>query len=117
MTDATRESGSDETRGQVVVRYWAAARAAAGVERDTLEVSGPVALDSVLEQLRTLHGDQPRFTAVLGVCSVLVDDRPVGKRGHGEVVVHPGETVELLPPFAGGSGESTPGTAAPRRQT
>lgn len=117
MTDATRGSGSAETRGQVVVRYWAAIRAAAGVERDTLEVSGPVNLDSVLEQLRTLHGDRPRFTDVLGVCSVLVDDRPVGKRGHAEVVVRPGETVELLPPFAGGSGEATPGMSGSWRPT
>lgn len=105
MTDATRESGSDETRKQVVVRYWAAARAAAGVERDTLEVAGPVTLGSLLDRLRALHGERPRFTDVLGVCSVLVEDRPVGARGHDEVVVHPGETVELLPPFAGGSGE------------
>jgi sulfur-carrier protein len=33
---------------------------------------------------------------------VLVGERPVGGRDPSAVVVRPGETVELLPPFAGG---------------
>jgi hypothetical protein len=36
------------------------------------------------------------------VCSVLVGDRPVGAHDPDSVEVLPGETVELLPPFAGG---------------
>jgi len=39
---------------------------------------------------------------VLEVCSVLVGDRPVASRDPDSVVVEPGETVEFLPPFAGG---------------
>jgi len=40
--------------------------------------------------------------AVLGVCSVLVGDRPVGSRDAATVELAPGDTVEFLPPFAGG---------------
>jgi molybdopterin converting factor small subunit len=39
---------------------------------------------------------------VLGVCSVLVGDRPVGSRDPATVRLVPGDTVEFLPPFAGG---------------
>ena len=108
MADLTAASGPAETAGQVVVRYWAAARAAAGVDTDTLDVPGEVSLDWVLEQVRAAHDDRPRFKDVLGVCSILVGDRPVGARDPNLVVVRPGDTVEMLPPFAGGARESTP---------
>ncbi|RLV48360.1 MoaD/ThiS family protein [Nocardioides mangrovicus] len=86
----------------MTVRYWAAARAAAGTALDRLPApSGPVSLADVLEQVRTLHPDV-RFESVVGVCSVLVGERPVGQRDPAEVMVGPGESVELLPPFAGG---------------
>ncbi|MGH8963950.1 MAG: MoaD/ThiS family protein [Actinomycetes bacterium] len=102
MSEATAADSAGETTGRVVVRYWAAARAAAGVESDTLAVDGETSLDRVLEQVRITHRDRPRFKDVLGVCSILVGDRPVGARDPAAVVVRPGDTVELLPPFAGG---------------
>lgn len=86
----------------VMVRYWAAARAAAGVEQDVLDVDGETSLEQVLETVRLRHVDRPRFKDVVMICSVLVGDVPVGTRDAGEVVVRPGDTVELLPPFAGG---------------
>jgi molybdopterin converting factor small subunit len=85
----------------VTVRYWAAARASAGVDVDEVEVTGEVTLDTVLAEARRRHDDQ-RFRDVMSTCSVLVGERPVGGRDPAAVVVHPGETVELLPPFAGG---------------
>jgi len=84
---------------RVRVRYWAAARAAAG--RDSDEVPGETLAD-VLTAVRQLHADQARFARVLDVCSVLVGDRPVGSRDPATVRIGAGETVELLPPFAGG---------------
>ena len=42
------------------------------------------------------------LAAVLGVCSVLVGERPVGSHDAGAVEVRAGDTVEFLPPFAGG---------------
>jgi len=84
------------------VRYWASARAAAGVEEDLLDVIGPVSLEVLCDQAKQLHATSARFASVLGTCSFLIDDRPVGTRESASVIVRPGETVEVLPPFAGG---------------
>jgi sulfur-carrier protein len=92
----------DSTAGQVRLRYWASARAAAGVAEDVIEVAGPSTLARLVVQAREQHASSTRFAAVLGSCSVLVGDRPVGTEDPETVVVRPGETVEFLPPFAGG---------------
>ena len=85
----------------VTVRYWAAARSAAGVEADTLSVDGPITLAEVHARALALHPGT-RLGDVLQVCSVLVGDRPVSSEEPGEVEVPPGASVEFLPPFAGG---------------
>ena len=84
---------------RVRVRYWAAARAAAG--RDADDVAGET-LAEVLDAVRSLHADKAKFAQVVGVCSVLVGERPVGSQDPATVRIGAGETVELLPPFAGG---------------
>jgi molybdopterin converting factor small subunit len=56
----------------------------------------------VLETVRLRHLDSPKFKDVVSVCSILIGDRPVGTAEPDQVVVRPGDTVELLPPFAGG---------------
>ena len=86
----------------VTVRYWAAARAAAGVDSDTVDVGDGTTLAVLLKTVRELHADRPRLPDVVGVCSVLVGDRPVGATDPDDVAIRPGDTVELLPPFAGG---------------
>jgi molybdopterin converting factor small subunit len=88
--------------GTIVVRYWAAARAAAGVESDMIEVGDGTTLAAVLQAVRELHADRPRLRDVVSVCSVLVGDRPVGSADPHDVPLRPGDTIELLPPFAGG---------------
>jgi molybdopterin converting factor small subunit len=100
MTDAADQSVSEA--GTVTVRYWAAARAAAGVDSDVVAAGAGTTLASVLAAVRDLHADRPRLGDVIGVCSVLVGDRPVGSRSPADVAVSDGDTVELLPPFAGG---------------
>ena len=85
----------------VTVRYWASARAAAGVASDDLPVDGPVSLADLCDRAVALHPGT-RLDAVLGVCSVLVGDQPVGTSDPADVTVEPGATVEFLPPFAGG---------------
>lgn len=92
----------DSTAGQVRLRYWASARAAAGVAEDVLEVAGPVSLETVRGRAKQLHTASPRFGAVLDTCSVLVGDRPVASADPASVLVGPGDVVEFLPPFAGG---------------
>jgi molybdopterin converting factor small subunit len=77
-------------------------RAAAGAEEDVVDVAGPTDLASLRARARALHATSERFAALLDSCSVLVEDRPVGTQDPESVVVRPGETVEFLPPFAGG---------------
>ena len=86
--------------GTVTLRYWASARAAAGVDQDVLEVYGDSTLAELAERARAAHDE--RFSQVLKTCSALIGDRPVGAADPTTVTVEPGQTVEFLPPFAGG---------------
>ena len=88
--------------GHVTVRYWAAARAAAGGDAEPVPVEEGATLADVLDEVRSRHGARSRLAEVLAVCSVLVGDRPVGSRAPEDVRLAAGDTVELLPPFAGG---------------
>jgi molybdopterin converting factor small subunit len=83
------------------VRYWAAAKAAAGTAEDHLPVTGPLTLADVRRQAVALHPGT-RLEQVLEFCSVLVGDEPAGSRADEDVRVDPGTSVEFLPPFAGG---------------
>lgn len=86
--------------GAVLVRYWAGAKAAAGVAEERF--AAPTTLAELLDEVVRAHVDRPRLKDVISVCSVLVGDRPVGTSDPATVVLRPGDTVELLPPFAGG---------------
>ncbi len=83
------------------VRYWAAARSAAGVAEDSVATAGPLTLAELRAEVVSRHPDGG-FADVVRVCSVLVGERPVSSGDPAEVLVRPGETVEFLPPFAGG---------------
>lgn len=82
---------------RVTVRYWAAARAEAGV---TEEVIVADTLAALLDVVAARHAGT--LPAVLRRCSYLVDDQPVGRREPAEIVLRDGSVVEALPPFAGG---------------
>ena len=79
------------------LRYWAAARAAAGVAEETTSAS---TLAEALLLARAARDD--RFGRVLEVCSFVVDGEPVGARDHASVPLADGGLVDVLPPFAGG---------------
>jgi molybdopterin synthase sulfur carrier subunit len=83
----------------VTVHYWAAARQAAGCVRE--ELSGSTLAD-VIEQAGQRHGAE--LTRLLGICSYIVGDRPVKREAAATTELQEGMTVEVLPPFAGGSG-------------
>ena len=83
----------------VTVRYWAAARAAAGRESDQVAAA---TLAEALREVKALHRDDRRFADVVGVCSVLVGSAPVSSQDADAVPLAEGDVVELLPPFAGG---------------
>jgi molybdopterin synthase sulfur carrier subunit len=93
---------TDSPAGHVRLRYWASARDAAGVAEEVLDVAGTVSLADVRRRAKLLHAGSARFAAVLDACSTLVGDRPVASADPETVRVEPGETVEFLPPFAGG---------------
>ncbi|MEV8551438.1 MoaD/ThiS family protein [Streptomyces glaucescens] len=82
---------------KVTVRYWAAAKAAAGVADERYEAA---TLADALAAARERHPGE--LARVLRRCSFLVDGDPVGTRGHDTVRLADGGTVEVLPPFAGG---------------
>lgn len=98
---STPSAPSRKVETTVTARYWAGARAAAGVAEDVFEVTGPITLAEVVRRVLTAHPG-PDVARTIGVCSVLLGDRPVGSEDAAEVLVDPGTTVEFLPPFAGG---------------
>ena len=80
----------------VTIRYFAAARAAAGIETETLSVSPGTTLDALIDDLA---GRGPELAKVLARCSYLRDGVAVRDKS---VVLQTRETVDVLPPFAGG---------------
>lgn len=79
------------------VRYWAAAKSAAGLGADVVEAA---TLHDALEAVRARHDE--RFAQVLTRCSLLVDGDPVGTREHHAISLSAGSLIDCLPPFAGG---------------
>jgi len=81
----------------LTVRYFAAARAAAGVETEEVEVPPGATVDILLKTVRAAHGDD--LGRVLDRCSFLLDEVAVRDR---EAPLHDGALIDVLPPFAGG---------------
>lgn len=81
----------------VTVRYFAAARAAAGVESERLDVPPGGTVADVLAAARAAHGAE--LARVLRRCSYLLDEVAVRDPA---TPLPPDATVDVLPPFAGG---------------
>jgi molybdopterin converting factor small subunit len=81
----------------VVLRYYAGARAAAGVTEETLRLSGGSTVADALSAAETSRG--PALAKVLSACSFLLD----GVAVHGRATpLTDGMRLDVLPPFAGG---------------
>jgi molybdopterin converting factor small subunit len=82
----------------VTVRYFAGARAAAGIPEETIRVPGSgVTVAHVIEAVLSRHPDGlPR---VVTACSFLLDGVAVRDRA---IPVADGAQLDVLPPFAGG---------------
>jgi molybdopterin converting factor small subunit len=78
----------------VTVRYFAGARAAAGVSAEPISASS---LDELIGALTHRHGE--RLAVVLKAASFLVDGLACHDR---RATLPAGATVDVLPPFAGG---------------
>jgi len=83
-----------QTEPTIIVRYFAAARAAAGTDGEKVEAA---TLETLVARLGQLHGQ--RLATVLGACSFLVD----AVAWHDRDAALPADAmVDVLPPFAGG---------------
>jgi molybdopterin synthase sulfur carrier subunit len=81
----------------IVVRYFAAARAAAGADEEKVQLpTGSTVADAVAE-LRRLHPE--RLPRVLEAVSYLLDGVAVRDLGR---PLTDGAELDVLPPFAGG---------------
>lgn len=81
----------------VTVRYFAAARAAAGLPSENVDVGDGATVADALETIAARHGEALR--KVLTACSFLVDSVAVRDR---TTPLQPGAELDVLPPFAGG---------------
>jgi sulfur-carrier protein len=89
----------------VTLRYWAAAKEAAGVAEETIR-AGTLAEALAAAGRRGGNGAEaaqdPRLRAVLSRSSFLIDGSPVGSRAAETVMLSDASVIEVLPPFAGG---------------
>ncbi len=85
----------------VTIRYWDAAKDAAGVAAESLEAG---TLADALAAALVSREDSPGnpLRAVLARSSFLIDGTPAGKRPHEEITLPEQAVIEVLPPFAGG---------------
>ena len=79
----------------ILVRYWAGARAAAGVAEEYVPLAAGARVADVVAEVRRAR---PGLEPVLAVASLLLDGRAVRQ----EAPVGTAATLEVLPPFAGG---------------
>ena len=83
----------------VTIRYWAAAKHAAGTAEESVDAC---TLAEALAVVHERHSDDPRFSEVLAISSLLIDEKPVGHHASEVVSFDDEATIEVLPPFAGG---------------
>lgn len=83
----------------MTVRYWAAAKEAAGTSEE--RVSAETLADAISAIESSRDGDT-RFVNVLKRSSFLINSNPVGKRSHETVLLPDDAVIEVLPAFAGG---------------
>ena len=89
----------------VTLRYWAAAKEAAGIAEETIDAA------TLAEALAAARGQagpggpgeqDERLRSVLARSSFLINGEPVGSRSRDSVVLDDASVIEVLPPFAGG---------------
>ena len=85
---------------EVVVRFFAGARAAAGVEEESVALSAPTTVGQLATELVRRHG--PELARVLAACSYIVDEIVVSSADGADRDLRDGAHIDVLPPFAGG---------------
>jgi sulfur-carrier protein len=83
----------------VTIKYWAAARDAAGVAEESVEAA---TLAEALDAIVARRADSGRLRSVLATCSFLVDGAPAGRHAASDLALPDAARIEVLPQFAGG---------------
>jgi sulfur-carrier protein len=78
---------------KVTIRYWAAAKEAAGMPEESVDA---------LEAAAASRQPGSRLREIFARSSFLVDASPVGRTAKESVMLADGAVIEVLPPFAGG---------------
>ncbi len=86
------------------VRYFAAARAAAGVDEERFDVSDGATLESLLAAILAVKRPEPPagtppLARILSRSSFLLNEVAVR---NASAALNPDDVVDVLPPFAGG---------------
>ncbi len=81
----------------VTVRYFAAARAAAGLSSENVDIGRGATVGDALDAIEARHGKA--LGKVLPACSFLLDSVAVRDRA---TPLPPAAELDVLPPFAGG---------------
>ncbi len=81
---------------RVTVRYFAAARAAAGAEAETIDLPEGATVGELIDGLKARDAG---LANVLARCSYLCDGLAVRDMG---MTLSAAQTIDVLPPFAGG---------------
>ncbi|GJF08406.1 molybdopterin synthase sulfur carrier subunit [Mycolicibacterium cyprinidarum] len=81
---------------QITIRYFAAARAAAGTETETIDLLPGTTMMELIDGLKARDGG---LAKVLARCSYLCDGVAVRDTG---MTLGSTQTIDVLPPFAGG---------------
>lgn len=84
---------------KVTIRYWAAAKDAAGMPEESVEAA---TLAEALNAAVASRKPDGRLQNVLARSSFLVDAAPVGRAAKESIMLDDGAVIEVLPPFAGG---------------
>ncbi|KUI24135.1 molybdopterin synthase sulfur carrier subunit [Mycobacterium sp. IS-1742] len=87
---------STTTTVRVAVRYFAAARAAAGTDAEQLTIPTGTTVQALVDELACRN---PELKRVLARCSYLCDGVAVRDTGR---ALSNAQTLDVLPPFAGG---------------
>ncbi len=85
-----------DVRVRVTVRFFAAARAAAGTETEMIDLPPGTTIAELIDSLKARHAG---FAHVLARCSYLCDGIAVRDTAN---ALGDAQTVDVLPPFAGG---------------
>lgn len=96
MASPTSQAAVQQDGIQVTVRYFAAARAAAGAESETVVVRPGTTVAELVDRIAARGS---RLASVLGRCSYLCDGIAVRDE---TAPLRADATLDVLPPFAGG---------------